>query len=135
MMNRMETFSLSNTMRAARPRVPFKIIKEKILGKKYSLSVSLVGAATMKKMNRTFRKKNASTDILAFPLSEASGEILLHLPSVKKKAPQFGLTEREYLTYVFIHGCLHLKGMNHGRTMERVEDRWCRRFVIKAPMR
>ena len=127
----MDTYSVTNATRSSLPRGDFSYIKDHILGKRYTLSVVYVSRARMQKLNRTYRKKNEPTDILSFPLSKTSGEIILHLESVKKKSKTFGLSFRAYLTFLFIHGCLHLKGHEHGRTMEKLEDRWC--SVLNTP--
>lgn len=108
---------------------------EKILGKKYELSLVFVGETRMKSLNKKYRKKNSATDILAFPISETSGEIFINQNVARKKAEQFSLTKNQYIAYVFIHGLLHLKGYDHGRTMERLEDTWCRKFGVQTPTR
>lgn len=131
----MKSFSFINGTRGKTPRVPFSDIVQKILGSSYELSVVVVGDKRMRRLNRTYRKKDETTDILAFPLSKSSGEIVLNVRAAYKKSKQFRLSEKNYLTYVFIHGTLHLKGYEHGRTMERLEDTWCRRFNVQAPAR
>jgi len=119
-------FSLTNLTRASVRGIPFLKIKEKILGKKYELSVALVGSAEMRvamKYKKPRRKIGVPTkasgdkvsNVLAFPLSKHSGEILL-CPAARKPYS---------LEYLFIHGCLHLKGMRHGGTMDRMEQRLC----------
>lgn len=115
--------------------VPFAFIKEKMLGKRYELSIAFVGDTRMRTLNRTYRGKDASTDVLSFPLSSDSGEIIFSMARVTQKAKKFSLTPREYLAYLFIHGILHLKGLEHGRTMEKLEDSWCRTLNIQPPKR
>lgn len=131
----MDTFSLTNGTRQKTPRAPFSDFKEKILGPRYALSVVLVGDTRMRRLNRTYRSKDETTDILAFPLDAGSGEIFLNVNAAKTKCKQFGLSLNGYLRYVFIHGCLHLKGLTHGRTMERLEDTWCRKLGVPPPVR
>jgi rRNA maturation RNase YbeY len=89
----------------------------------------------MRALNRTYRHKNAPTDILAFPLDRTHGEILMCKSMIAKKAKIFGMRTADYVRYLFIHGALHLKGRDHGRIMTRSEDRWCRMFGIPAPRR
>jgi ssRNA-specific RNase YbeY (16S rRNA maturation enzyme) len=55
------------------------------------------------------------------------------MPDVVKKAKLFGMTTRGYLGFLFIHGCLHLEGMDHGRTMEALEGKFCRAFHFPTP--
>ncbi len=135
MMKTVDTLTIHQTTSSRIPKVNVVAIKNGILGKRYTLSVVYVPRARMQALNKTYRKKDAPTDILAFPLSNTSGEIVIHYPTVKKKSKLFSLTPRAYLTYIFIHGCLHLKGMDHGRTMEKLEDRWCRTFRTPPPAR
>lgn len=111
------------------------MIAEKILGKKYELSLVFVGDVRMRTLNKTYRKKDSVTDILAFPISETSGEIFINQNVAAKKAKLFTLSKQDYMTYVFIHGLLHLKGHDHGRTMETLEDTWCRKFDVQTPTR
>lgn len=129
----MNAFSTKNATRAKIPRVAFSSIKERVLGKRYNLSLVVIGAAQMTTLNRRYRRKDTPTDILAFSLSKTSGEIFIHPPTLRKKARAFSMSERHYLAFVFIHGCLHLKGLPHGRTMDRLEGSWCRAFSIPPP--
>lgn len=129
----MDTFSVQNGTRGRLPRVPFSVIKEKILGKRYELSLAFVGDARMRTLNREYRDKDKTTDILSFPLSKTSGEIFISMNAAKKKAQQFGMTVNDYFIFLFIHGCLHLEGRTHGRTMEKLEDSWCNVFGVTVP--
>lgn len=131
----MDSFSIKNGTRENIPRVPFSMMAEKILGKSYSLSVVFVGDARMRTLNRTHRGKDTVTDILSFPLSKDFGEIFINQKTAVKKASTFGLTPKQYIAYMFIHGLLHLKGMEHGRTMEKQEDSWCLAFNVPLPKR
>jgi len=126
-------FSLANTARHIIPKLPFSGITEGVLGSKYDLSVVFISPGEMKKLNRSYRKKDTSTDILAFPLSKTCGELYLSMPDVKKKAPLFGLSTRGYLAYLFVHGCLHLKGYKHGKRMDILERTFCNQLNIVYP--
>lgn len=131
----MKSFSIKNGTRQPLQRVPFSRIAEKVLGPSYELSLVFVGDTRMRTLNHSYRGKDTTTDILAFPLSKSSGEIFISQNEAAKKSKKFSLTEKQYIAYVFIHGLLHLKGMEHGRTMERHEDTWCKKFKIPAPKR
>jgi len=128
-------FSLTNTTKRPAPRVPFEKIKQRVLGARYELSVVVVGDTRMRRLNRTYRNRDATTDILAFPLATDSGEIFLSVNAARTKCKRFGMSCTEYLHYVFIHGLLHLKGNAHGRTMERLEDTWCQKLGVARPIR
>ncbi|PIR85276.1 rRNA maturation RNase YbeY [Candidatus Kaiserbacteria bacterium CG10_big_fil_rev_8_21_14_0_10_45_20] len=127
------TFSIRNGTQQKIPAVPFLRIKEKVLGKKYDLSLVFIDETRMRTLNTRYRNKKTSTDILSFPLDTLSGEMFISMNDVQKKAKKFSLSTKQYLGFLFIHGLLHLKGLDHGRTMERQENSWCRTFSIPSP--
>lgn len=98
-------------------------LKNKILGKNYELSVVFTNSLLSRRLNRTYRGKNKSADVLSFPLSKNSGEIFIDLDTAKKEAPLFDMSFKKFVKFLFIHGLLHLKGMRHGATMERTEQK------------
>lgn len=113
----------------------FKKMKARILGARFDLSFSYLGPTAMRRLNKKYRKKDAPTDVLAFPLDKARGEIVMCKSVIAKKAPQFGMRASDYHKFLFIHAALHLKSYDHGRIMTRLEDRWCRAFGIPLPKR
>lgn len=126
----MDTFSIQNGTRGSLPRVPFSDIKDEILGKKYELSLVFIGDTRMRTLNKKYRKKDVTTDILSFPLSRNTGEIFISQKEAARRSKGFDMKPRDHLIFLFIHGLLHLKGLTHGRTMEKLEDRWCKRFGV-----
>lgn len=96
-------------------------IKESILGKKYNLSLVFTTSSKMKKLNKTFRGKDNSTDILSFPISKTEGEIFISLNESAKEAKKFGREKINFIYFLFIHGSTHLKGFSHGSKMEMLE--------------
>ncbi len=104
------------------PRVPFLAMKEKVLGKTYNLSISFVDESVAKKLNRAHRKKTYVPNTLSFSLSGHSGEIVMCLPAIRKEYKKFAMTEKKYLIFLLIHSMLHLKGFEHGSTMENKEQ-------------
>ena len=101
----------------------YKKIKELILGKSYDLSFAFVPPPAMRKAMKYKKKPTLKTsNVLSFPLSKTSGEILICKSAAKPYT----------LEYLFIHGCLHLKGLKHGATMEREERRILKRFGLRA---
>ncbi|MFQ5540855.1 MAG: rRNA maturation RNase YbeY [Candidatus Paceibacteria bacterium] len=129
----MDTFSITNATHSATPKVAFSRYAKEVLGPTYMLSVALVGDQSMRRLNRSYRGCDSATDVLAFPLENDAGEIVIDLRAVERKAQALGIGTTTYLKYVFIHALLHLKGLEHGRTMDRLEDTWCRRFHVRKP--
>lgn len=108
----------------------FKKIKEKVLGKNYSLSVVFVGTALSKKLNFKYRKINKPTDILSFEIAKNEGEIFINPDKAKIKAKLHSRDFKNYLHFLFIHGLVHLKGMDHGSRMESEEKKFRKFFGI-----
>jgi len=130
-----DTFAITNATRSPLPRVAFLRIKETILGKNYSLSLVFIGDTRMRALNYDSRGKDTTTDILSFPLSKTSGEMFISVKEASRRCKNFDLSPTKYITFLFIHGLLHLKGHTHGRTMEQLENSWCKQFNISLPKR
>ena len=123
-----EFCTITNTTKGKLPRLPFVYIKNVILGEKYELGVSFLSAKKQKKINMTYRGIDKTTNILSFPLTPNSGDITFDLVKVKKDSPLFDMTYSNFLKYLFIHGCLHLKGYDHGAIMEKQEKKFLKMF-------
>ncbi len=121
-MAKLSIFNLPSRPRVS--RVLLSSLKDAVLGKRYELSIAFVDEKEMRRLNKKYRKKLASTDILSFPLSKNSGEIVFCMKDVVKQAPLFGRTVPNFLKFLFIHGLVHLKGYAHGSRMERQERKF-----------
>lgn len=81
----------------------FKIVK---LKKFSELSLVLVCDARMKALNKKYKKRNRTTDVLAFDY----GEIIICLPQAKRQAKELSHSLKEELGILLVHGILHLLG-------------------------
>lgn len=124
-----ETIEILNKTRAKLPRLAFLDLKNKILGKKYNLSIVFLDLASMKKFSTDFKEDDTHTNILTFPYSKNDGEILLCPTKIKTDAKKFGMNFEEHLLFLTIHGLLHLNGMSHGSIMENKEEEIWREFT------
>ena len=115
------------------PSLSFVAIAEAILGKKYELSIVFATKKESQDLNNTYRGKNYPTNVLSFPLSKNAGEIVMHLPTAKKESANFDMPYADFVGYLFIHGLLHLKGFDHGSTMEQRERFWLKKFNFSQP--
>ena len=113
------------------PSLPFKRIKEEILGSSYEISLVFVGLSRSRILNRTHRDKDAPANILTFPLSAKDGEIFITPAVAKKDAPKFNRTYTKFLADLFIHGLFHLKGDAHGSRMKRHEADVRKKFHLQ----
>ena len=94
--------------------------KERVEGK---VNLVLVNDKEIRKLNRKFRKKDKATDVLAFPMKEEGilGDIAISVETAKRNAKRFGLSYREEIKRLAVHGVLHLLGYKHGKEMRRAE--------------
>lgn len=123
-----ELCTITNKTKGKLPGLPFVSIKEAILGKKYDFGLTFISPVAQRKLNKTYRGKDDTTNILSFPLSKNSGEITIDLLKAKSEAHLFEMTQVEFIKYLFIHGCLHLKGYEHSSTMEKEEKKYLKIF-------
>ncbi len=84
------------------------------------LGVELVGDGRMRRLNRTYRNIDRSTDVLAFPMREARGpsspilgDVVISLPAARRQAKEKGHSIDEEVAILLIHGILHLCGYDH----------------------
>ncbi len=127
----MGVISISKTIRSRWSVIGYEEIVRAILGKKQNLSIVLIGDKKAQTLNKTYRNKNKSANILTFPLGENVGEIFINIAGVKKEAHLYDLTPSGYAKYLLIHGCLHLKGYAHGSTMDKAENKFLKKFSIR----
>lgn len=114
------------------PSLPFFDISEKILGNKYTLRLIFSNTKNITDLNRNYRNKTYTPNTLAFPHSDNEGEIYMSLGVVRSEAKKYNLSYRDFLLFLFIHSSLHLKGYEHGSTMEEQERKYFKQFIKHA---
>tara|TARA_B100001093_G_scaffold516807_1_gene596550 strand:- start:2409 stop:2870 length:462 start_codon:yes stop_codon:yes gene_type:complete len=95
--------------------------KYKFLNKKVSLTLLLSNNNNIKKLNKDFRNKNKSTDILSFPFNKKFkikkhtyiGDIIISYNFIDRPKTQKVKFFKEKLIKTFIHGFLHLLNFDH----------------------
>ena len=100
--------------------------KYKFLNKKVTFTLLLSNNKNIKKLNKVFRKKNKSTDILSFPLDEKIkiskntylGDIIISYNYLDKPRSQDLKLFKEKVIKIFIHGFLHLLGFDHKKNKD-----------------
>ncbi|MFM2374302.1 MAG: hypothetical protein RLZZ234_297 [Candidatus Parcubacteria bacterium] len=124
------TFVITNTTKSPLPRLPFHEIKNRILGTKYAVSVVFCGEQRAKRINEVWRQKTYVPNVLAFEVDTGSGEIYITPKVAAREAKKYGHSVRAHIGFLFIHALLHLKGHEHGDTMEGAEKRYMKAFKI-----
>ena len=100
--------------------------KYKFLNKKVTFTLLLSNNKNIKKLNKVFRKKNKSTDILSFPLDKKIkikkntylGDIIVSYNYLYKPRSQDLKSFKEKVTKILIHGFLHLLGFDHKKNKD-----------------
>lgn len=84
------------------------------------VNVSFVSDSEMKKLNKKYRGKEYSTDVLSFEVKEKTedgrfylGDVVINVDIVEKQAKEFGNTVEEEVAELTAHGMLHLQGVHH----------------------
>ena len=100
--------------------------KYKFLNKKVTFTLLLSNNKNIKKLNKVFRKKNKSTDILSFPLDKKIkikkntylGDIIISYNYLDKPRSQDLKSFKEKVAKLLIHGFLHLLGFDHKKNKD-----------------
>lgn len=125
-----KSFTIASTIKKY-PRFPYQEIKEAVLGKTYTLTLAFVGTKRAQQLNQFYRQKSYVPDVLSFPLDKTAGEIYICPEIAYPKAKDYNLSKSGHIAFLFIHGLLHLKGYDHGATMEKLEQKYLKQFKIK----
>lgn len=86
------------------------------------VSIALVDDGTMRKLNRAYRGKDKTTDVLTFEdigvdsdevADDSLGEIVISLPQAKRQARVERHSLPTELRYLLLHGLIHALGYDH----------------------
>lgn len=99
------------------PKLDWGKIKNLVLGRKYELSVALVGQQEMRRAEKISKHKKRA-NVLSFAYGKNSGEVLLNIPQIRHEAKMSGKQTKYYFVYLYTHSLLHLKGYNHKKSGE-----------------
>ena len=95
--------------------------KYRFIKKKVGLTVLLSDNKNIRRLNKKFRNKNKSTDVLSFPFEKKPnikkslylGDIIISYEFMNKPKTLGNVEFKNKVTKIFIHGFLHLLGYNH----------------------
>ena len=75
------------------------------------------------KLNREYRNVDRVTDVISFALEDNDdfsygdirmlGDIYICIPQMKRQAEEYGHSEKRELSFLAVHGLLHLLGYDH----------------------
>lgn len=101
-----------------------KLLKEHGIKGKAEISVAIVGDRKMKKLNKKYRDKEGTTNVLSFSLLEGEnfstssnvlrlGDVVVSYPEVIKEAVKEEVLVDDKIEELVLHGTLHLLGIHH----------------------
>lgn len=88
------------------------------------VSISIVGDRKMRSLNKKYRNKDYTTDVLSFSQVEGEGvaspdgvlrlgDIIISFPQARKNAGKKETLVDEEINFLVKHGLLHLLGIHH----------------------
>ena len=100
------------------------------------ITVALVPDRRVQELNRTFRGKDSSTDVLSFPAHEPGvlGDVVIARGVARRQARGAGHDLPTEIRVLALHGLLHLLGYDHehdGGRMARLEARLRRKGGLR----
>ena len=126
----MTTVDIRNfTRRRPAAGMPFQKLAEAVLPG-WEISLVFAGETRAQSLNIALRKKDYVPNVLSYETGNKAGEIIICPAVAKRQCASYGLSEKNFIAYLFIHGLLHLKGHPHGATMERHEQALLTRYGL-----
>ena len=98
--------------------------------KKNNLEVSflLTSDSNIRLLNKNYRNKDKSTNVLAFPMNQKSfgenfivGDVVISLQKILSESKKLKIQKYKYLSQITIHGVLHLLGFDHKSNKQHEE--------------
>ena len=86
-------------------------------------SIIFVGDEEIHEMNKEYRKVDRITDVISFAFEDNNeivynsfrllGDIYICIPQMKRQAKEYNHSEKRELSFLAVHGLLHLLGYDH----------------------
>lgn len=93
-------------------------------------SIIFVGDEEIHQINKEYRKVDRITDVISFAFEDNEdfmyndirmlGDIYICIPQMKRQALEYGHSEKRELSFLAVHGLLHLLGYDH---MEKEDEK------------
>ena len=106
------------------------------------VTIAFVSDRAMRELNRLWRHKQGTTDVLSFPVKQdefekaegsSLGDIVISVEQAERQARENGLTLDQEIAQLVLHGLIHLCGYDHATDkgeMNRLEIRLRRKLGI-----
>lgn len=99
----------------------------------YNVSLLLVNDQEIQQLNNQYRKIDKPTNVLSFPFTDGDisslqdlpvkelGDIVISVETALKESKEFKQSFSRRMTWLIVHGLLHLLGFDHERSKEDAE--------------
>ncbi len=105
------------------------------------LSVIFINDDHMQELNKQYRNIDKTTDVLSFAFEDNEkinlpvrmlGDIYVSIPKMQQQAKEYDHSEKRELSFLVVHGLLHLLGYDHTRSKEEEERQFALQDEILA---
>ncbi len=113
--------------------------------KQCSINVRIMDDKEMQELNKKFRGKDASTNVLSFtnediskPITGNLGDIAISYEFVKNESEELNVDFDDHMIHMLIHGVYHILGFDHesntmAEVMENKEIKLLEKLNIRNP--
>ncbi|MBQ4511030.1 MAG: rRNA maturation RNase YbeY [Clostridia bacterium] len=136
-----EIYEIRVAMKAIVRKAIFNTLVYEGFDKDVEVSVTFTDNEKIRELNKNYRNKDSSTDVLSFPMFNSTeemeymdvvplGDIVISLEKAKEQAHNFYHGSYHELAFLSIHSTLHLLGYDHETSKEDEEDMFRRQKEI-----
>ena len=123
----------------------FKLICDEEEIKECSINLKIMSDKSMQKLNKNYRSKNTSTNVLSFTNEDISktitgnlGDIAISYQFVKRESVELDIEFDDHMIHMLIHGVYHILGFDHNNNkmaeiMENKEIKLLKKLNIRNP--
>jgi probable rRNA maturation factor len=123
----------------------FKLICDEEEIKECSINLKVISDKSMQKLNKKYRSKDTSTNVLSFTNEDISktitgnlGDIAISYQFVKRESVELDIEFDDHMIHMLIHGVYHILGFDHNNNkmaevMENKEIKLLKKLNIRNP--
>ena len=125
--NNQEKVSIPEALEADLTKAMNVVAELEALSPQTEVDITLVDDAAIHELNRTYRGIDRPTDVLSFALDEGEeepevdddeiehllGDVIISAPTAVRQGEEYGHGLEREMTYLAVHGMLHLLGYDH----------------------
>lgn len=102
-------------------------------------SIVFIDDEKMHELNKTYRGIDRTTDVLSFAFEDNNklcynirqlGEIFVSIPRMQQQAKEYGHSESRELSFLVVHGLLHLLGYDHTKGENEEKEMFSKQELV-----